>query len=219
MIFLSVTAAWGSRGAANLEQIVKVMTFGLGFERQNSHVHLGEKQGGSNKSKCKGPGVLSLVCLRNSYCRKAVWLESQGKNGYDLCRFITLKQILPLLLLEKHKEDGADIFPSSFSQLWFGFSLWTHRNREHRREHWNSKFVPSGSFSSISYFHKLDLEQKESETIVQRKRTRDDVHQLESKLVWGIFQGLGSWQEEACAATGKLLNVPHGSALSPGKGG
>lgn len=115
-IFLSVTAAWGSRGAANLEQIVKVVTFGLGFERQNSHVHLREKQGGSNKSKCKGPGVLSLVCLRNSYCRKAVWLVSQGKNGYDLCMFITLKQILPLLL-EKHKEDGAEIFLSSFPQL------------------------------------------------------------------------------------------------------
>lgn len=49
MILLSVPVALGLASVTNLEQIFRVVTLGLGSERQNSHVHLGEKEHGQQE--------------------------------------------------------------------------------------------------------------------------------------------------------------------------
>ena len=53
---MTVTRAWGLRSVANLEQTVKVVTFGLGSERQNGHAPLGGKNVAVTRASAKGLG-------------------------------------------------------------------------------------------------------------------------------------------------------------------
>lgn len=173
--------------------------FGLESEKQDSHVHLGEKECCSKQDKYQGTGELSLVCLRNNWKGSLAGMQRTQERMIMICLYLPKVNTIAVVVFREAEarwsRDFSSFLPTALIwllslDLYEQVTLWGALKQK------ACAFRKLCDHAFCIFINRILSRGNLKHFFFQRKYTEDGYPSWKGSFPWGIFQRSGAWLEQ-----------------------